>query len=467
MKRLLPLTLFSSLIYAYDSIDLQYNANGKLIMSETESAFVAGNGDSAYLQKVDLKSKQATQLVLPENPIMYSLGKLANLKGPQAFVLTEQGIFHAGTTKARKMLNANSLFKAGTYSQFKYQTFTLDANGDDLTDFYLPGVKAQTVYVQQVGGQFTPITLPLSAKTVTHATEKQLMVSHTLPQFPTLADINGDGINDLMFHEPKSIQYFLATSQGPSKERKTLFTIDNNSKQHIERLRDFNNDGLPDIHVIESLSEGADKEKDLDSESIHRIFFSKQMSNGLVFKNSPDIELTLEETSAIANISDFDGDGLNDLAVISFDIGFMDIISIASAAMENEEVILDSTISIFKGKANNQFSKKAASKKSVEIAMNMSESSDATGKGIIFKDFNGDDLTDLLIRSDTHELKVYFGDEKRGLSRRPKRIKRLLPESSGDIYSYDLNQDGKEEIVLKVNDKKEGFRVEAIHISKN
>ncbi|KZN30617.1 hypothetical protein N480_06555 [Pseudoalteromonas luteoviolacea S2607] len=467
MKRLLPFALFSSLIYAYDSIDLQFNADGKLIVPDTGSAFVAGNGELAYLQKVDLKSKQTTLLALPDNPIMYSLGKLAGHQGTQAFVLTEQGIFHVGETNAHKLIKTDSVFEFDTLPQFRYQTFTLDVNGDDLADFYLPGVENQTIYVQQETGTFKSIALPLSAKTITHATEQKLMISHTLPHFPALADINGDGINDLMFYEEQAVRYFLATSQGPSKEPQTLFTVNNNSKQRIEKLRDFNNDGYPDIHTIESLSEGTDKEKDLDSESIHRIFFSEQTSNGLVFKNSPDIELTLEETSAIANISDFDGDGLNDLAVISFDIGFMDIISIASAAMENKEVMLDSTISIFKGKTNNQFSKKAASKKSFELAMNMNNSNSGTDKGIIFKDFNGDDLTDLLIRSDTHELKVYFGDEKRGLSRRAKRIKRSLPESSGDIYSYDLNQDGKEEIVLKVNDKKEGFRLEAIHISRN
>ncbi|KZN56477.1 hypothetical protein N474_12070 [Pseudoalteromonas luteoviolacea CPMOR-2] len=464
MKQLLPFALFSSLTYAYDFIDLQYNANGKLIMPDTDSAFVAGNDESAYLQKIDLNSKQTTLLALPEKPIMYSLGKLANHQGTQAFVLTEQGIFHVGATKTRKLLKADSVFKPDTFSNFKYQTFTLDANGDGLTDFYLPGIEVQTIYIQQKSGEFTSTTLPLSAKTVTQEKEQNLVISHTLPRFPILADINGDGIDDLMFYDQKAVQYFLATNQGPNKKLKTLISIDDKSKQQIEKLRDFNNDGFPDIHIVESLSEGADEDSNLDSESIHRVFFSEQTSNGLVFKGNPDITLTLEETSSIADISDFDGDGLNDLAIISFDIGFMDIISIASAAMENKEVMLDSTISIYKGKTNNQFSKKAASKKSFELAMNMNESNSGTGKGVIFKDFNGDGLTDLLIRTDTNELKLYFGDEKRALSRRAKRIKRSLPKSSGDIYSHDLNQDNKEEIVLKVKDKKEGFRLEAISI---
>ncbi|KID57293.1 hypothetical protein JF50_08690 [Pseudoalteromonas luteoviolacea] len=466
MKRLLPLALFSSLIYAYDPINLQYNADGKLIMLDKDSAFVAGNDEAAYLQKIDLKSKQTSLLSLPDKPIMYSLGKLANHQGAQAFVLTEQGVFHAGLTKTQQLVNTSSLFTADAFSYFKYQTFTLDVNGDGLTDFYLPGIEEQTVYVQQQNGKFASIVLPLRAKTEAHVTEQHFTVSHTLPQFPTLADINGDGIDDLMFYEQKAVRYFLATSQGPSKQLQTLIEIDSESKQRIEKLRDFNNDGLPDIHIIESLTDDTDKDKDLDSESIHRIFFSQQTNNGLVFKDNPDLQLTLEETSSIAHIGDFDGDGVNDLAVISFDIGFMDIISIASAAMENKEVTLDSAISIFKGKKDKQFSKKAASKKSFEIAMNMNESSSGAGKGIIFKDFNGDGLTDLLIRADTNELKVYFGDEKRGLSRRAKRIKRSLPKSSSDIYSHDLNQDGKEEIVLKVKDKKEGFRLEAIQISK-
>ncbi|ESP94277.1 MULTISPECIES: FG-GAP repeat domain-containing protein [Pseudoalteromonas] len=466
MKRLLPFALFSSLVYAYDSIDLQYKADDKLVVADTDSAFVAGNGESAYLQKIDFKTKQVSLLVVPEKPIMYSVGKLKNHQGAQAFVLTERGVFHADETKTHNLIEADTLFQSDTFSHFKHQAFTLDANGDDLTDFYFPGVEEQTIYVQQETGKFSPISLPLNAQTVTHVSDQNLTISHTLPRTPTLADINGDGIDDLMFYELKKVQYFLATPQGPSKKLQTLMTFDESSKQKIEKLRDFNNDGYPDIHTIESLSDGADEEKDLDSESIHRVFFSEHTSNGLVFKDSPDIKLTLEETSAIANISDFDGDGQNDLAVISFDIGFMDIISIASAAMENKDVTLDSTISIFKGTNDNQFEKKAAAKKSVEIAMNMNESSSESGKGIIFEDFNGDGLTDLLIRADTNELKVYFGDKRRGLSRRPKRIKRSLPSSSNDIYSYDINQDGKEEIVLKVSDEKGGFRLDTVQITK-
>ncbi|MDK2596565.1 FG-GAP repeat domain-containing protein [Pseudoalteromonas obscura] len=465
MKRLLPFVLFSSLNYAYDSIDLQYKADDKLIMADTDSAFVAGNGESAYLQKIDLKTQQVSLLAVPDKPIMYSVGKLKNHQGSQAFVLTERGVFHADANKINNLIEAETLFQPDTFSYFKHQTFTLDVNGDDLTDFYFPGIEEQTIYIQLDTGKFRRITLPLKAKTVTHASDQNLTISHTLPRPPTLADINGDGIDDLVFYEPKKVQYFLATPQGPSKKQQTLITFDESSKQKIEKFSDFNNDGYPDIHTIESLSDG-DEEKDLNSESIHRVFFSEQTSNGLVFKDSPDIKLTLEETSAIANISDFDGDGLDDLAVISFDIGFMDIISIASAAMENKDVTLDSTISIFKGTNDNQFEKKAAAKKSFEITMNMNESSSGAGKGIIFEDFNGDGLTDLLIRADTNELKVYFGDERRGLSRRPKRIKRSLPSSSDDIYSYDINQDGKEEIVLKVIDKKGGFRLDTVLITK-
>ncbi|MDK1286078.1 FG-GAP repeat domain-containing protein [Pseudoalteromonas umbrosa] len=466
MKKLLTLAVFSSLTYAGDSIDLQHEADDRLIMSDTGSAFVAGNGDSAFLQKIDLKTQKVTLLALPEKPIIYSLGKLKSHQGRQAFVLTEQGIFHVNDTEARKLIEIDSVFKSGAFSKFKHQEFTLDANGDGLTDFYLPGIEKQHVYIQQKSGKFSKASLPLRAKTVTHTTEKNLTISHTLPQFPILADVNGDGIDDLMFYEQKMIQYFTSTDHGPSVKPQILVTFEQSSKQRIEKLSDFNNDGYPDIHTIESLSEDTSKEKDLDSESIHRVFFSQQTSNGLVFKDSPDIELTLEETSGIANISDFDGDGLDDLAVISFDIGFMDILSIASAAMDNKEVMLDSSISIFTGKSDNQFSKKAAAKKSFEIAMNMNESSSGAGKGIIFKDFNGDGLTDLLVRADTNELKVYFGDAKRGLSRRAKRIKRALPASSTDIYSHDINLDGREEIVLKVNDKKAGFRLDTILLTK-
>lgn len=104
-----------------------------------------------------------------------------------------------------------------------------------------------------------------------------------------------------------------------------------------------------------------------------------------MFTTNPDIKLTLEGANAISNISDFNGDGVADLALTSIDIGFTDILSMASAAMNNEEFELDIEVAIYKGIGSNQFAKKASASKDFDIAIKLNESNSESGKGVFLK----------------------------------------------------------------------------------
>lgn len=464
MKRVLPIVLVSGLAFANEPIHLPKNANGKLMMTDDSSMFIAGSGELASLTKIDFESKQVTELTLPNKPIMYSLGTLNNHSEIQAFVLTTEGVFHVTDKQPKLLIATNSLYRENTFSQFEHQAFTFDANADGLTDFYLPGIESQTVYFQLKSGKFSSVSIPLKSNTVTRVNQGKLTVSHTLPKMPTLTDVNGDGIDDIVFYDQGKIQYFLYSDKGISEQVETLLNFDSSNKQRFAALKDVNNDGYPDLHTKESLSDKSGDEVNFDGETIHRIFLAQHSHAGLKYNDIPEIQRTLDGISSIADISDFDGDGVDDLAVISFDIGFTDIISMASAAMKNKAFELDSEVSIFKGKGNNQFTKKAKANKDFEIAVNINGSSEEEEKSILFKDFNGDNLTDLLVKTDTNELSVYFGDSKRGLSRKAKRIKRELPKAPSDIYTHDINQDGVPEVILKIKDKSGNYKVDVLYI---
>ncbi len=463
MKKLLPLAFLSSAVCASEPFNLGEFANGKLKFGSANTVFVAGNEKKAALQKISLTDNQVTQLQLPENPIMYSTGYLVAEQSPQAFVLTEQGIYHVTDKAQNLIITASSVFTQNSVEQFESFSFTLDVNNDGLTDFYLPGIESQSLYIQQKDGRFLLTSLPLKAETTAKFNNGHLTISNRLPKMPILLDLNNDSIRDLVFFDKTAITFFSVTIDGVSSSVKRFTSFDvlhNESKQQLTKFEDLNGDGFADIYTKESLADNAQGEVDFDTKFIHRIYFAKPANNEQLFTTNPDIKLTLEGASAISNISDFNGDGVADLALTSIDIGFTDILSMASAAMNNEEFELDTEVAIYKGTGSNQFAKKASASKDFDIAIKLNESNSESGKGVFLKDFNGDGQTDLMVKTDNDELSIYLGDKKRVLSRKAVYIERPLPKSIQNIYSTDFNQDGKEDIVLKMKDKQGNYRIE-------
>ena len=468
MKKILPIVLLSSTAFAGEHIELDKNMNGQLAITSSGTAFVSGNKNNTMLAHVDFNTNQVTSLQLPLDPIVYSHGMLANFDNPQAFVLTGQGIFHSTESGVKELVSVSSFYTAEVFDVLKYQKFTLDANNDGLTDFYFPGIERQTLFIQDDKGQFSQLSLPMTGKTTTHFSDNRLTVSHQLPATPDMIDITGDGHKDLVFIGSQAISYFPVSEHVISQQLKHISFLDQvnkHTKQQFVKLSDVNNDGYPDIHTKEGDDKGEDGEINFDSESIHRVYFAKKTSEGLKHNEKSDIKVTLEGASSIASVSDFDGDGIQDLAIYTVDIGFTDIISIASAAMNNKEIELDIEVAIFKGQGNNLFAKKESTSKDFEIAIDMNDTSGSNNKGIFFSDFNNDGSTDLLVKTDNDELSLYSGDKKRMLSRKAKRIKRDLPKSNNDIYFKDINQDGVKDVVLKIKDNQESYRLEVLYMN--
>ncbi len=458
--------VISSLSFAMSSasIELGKNANNNLKLANANSVFISGNDSTANLQQVFFTHNKVQQLKLPEHPLLYDYGYWGNKDSVQAVTLTATGIYLVSEQEPQLLINTESLYSAIDVSNFKHHKFTVNSNNDGLTDIFLPGITEQTLFQQQKNGSFVEYKISHKAELNTKVGNSNIEVDFKLPNSPEFIDVNNDNYLDAVFTSPEGVSYFIASSTDyqHSQQLKIPITLAETNKELVEnlvKLDDFNHDGVVDLFTTTT---DRNKKVNLSFDGIKttKIYLGYYEGNMLSFDKNPASEFTLESQQTITDFEDLTGDEYPELAMIEMDIGFTDIIAIASAAASGEAVEFDAQVQFYRGIGQYQFSEDAEIEKDFEIKMKVTDS--AAKPKVTLKDFNGDGKKDLLLRTDDDELKIYYGEEKRLLSKKAKKIKQRLPENNENILTQDINQDGKEDILIKLKDKNGKYHLKII-----
>ena len=466
-KILLALSISIFATSAAASIALGDNANDKLVLTGESSAFIAGSDEAPHLQQVFLRSKVVKSLKLPKSTLLYDYGYWGADNAVQAVALTATGVYLVSEKEPQLLVAAQSLYSTMNVDKFKHHAFTVDSNNDGLTDIFLPGFSQQTLYQQQLDGSFVKHEINHLPIIKAQASKDSLSVNFELPNSPDFIDINGDNTLDAVFTSAEGVTYFssdnLDNNSGNNsgyqqKQQLTLpIKLADKESELIERLTklsDFNHDGVVDLFTASTKYREEMSLDDMDENSTMKVYLGNRVEGLLSFDAKPISEITLEGMSKVIDFPNLTGDSHSELAIVELDIGFTDFISIASAAISGDAVEFDAEIRIHRGIEKYQFSEGAEIEKDFEFSSKMVEGSENLNPSVNIKDFNGDGKNDLLLRTDDNVLKIFYGEEKRLLSRKAKKIKHDLPESNNDILTQDINQDGKEDILIKLKDKK-------------
>ncbi|MCP4322939.1 MAG: VCBS repeat-containing protein, partial [Alteromonadales bacterium] len=453
-KSIIAMSLFS-FATSSASIELGSNANNRLILTGDNSAFIAGNTVTPQLQQVFLNNKKVLQLMLPKQARLYDYGYWGDTNQINAVALTATGIYKLSEQEPELIISSESLYSVMDVSKFKHHHFTVDSNNDGLTDILLPGIADQVLFQQQKNGSFVEYKISYKAELNTKAGENGVAVNFKLPNSPAFIDINGDNNLDAVFATKKGVSYFLATDKGYNNSQQlhmpiTLPNVKHELVENFIKLEDFNRDGVVDLFT-KTTGINATASLSSDGTKTTKIYLGSYKDNMLTFGTTPASEVTLEGQRTITDFPNLTGDEYPELAIIEMDIGFTDIISIASAAASGEAVEFDAEIHFYRGLGQHQFAEDAEIEKDFEIKMKVE--GDAGKPKVTLKDFNGDGKTDLMLRTGDDELKIYYGEEKRLLSKKAKKIKQDLPENNENILTQDVNSDGKEDILIKLKDK--------------
>lgn len=355
----------------------------------------------ALLHKLDSLSVKSRVPYLTRGELVFALD--AN-PAPEIIVQDVQGttvLRNLGDEKAmavqRLPLQPDMLLYANGARYLRARIYAVDANFDGRLDLLRIGEGDMAVWQQQPDGRFDEMP-------------QYLPVSQPLDGMPW------------WFHRD-------AWGEEPDQS--------NMVHRFVEQVADVNADGISDLVVRYAKSAGV-----LDRVNDYEIYYGRRQQGRLAFARQADTVIREAGTLTGFELLDIDGDGRREVLVSGFDIGVSQVISALLSGSIDEDVYL------FRLEGNDKFPRRPNF--STEVEMRFSISTGRAGEPVtLLADINGDGYQELLISADEQRLAIFPGRGNTALfSQRSREIKLPLPQQGKRVIAADLNGDGRDDLLM-------------------
>ncbi|MGB0495906.1 MAG: VCBS repeat-containing protein, partial [Kangiellaceae bacterium] len=397
-----------------------------------------------------------------ENTIAFDILKLHNDRNCIVILNSEElQLLDLRSLEFEKITDINSIYLQDKPQFVAKKTLVKDLNGDGLDDIILPDFKEVHLLLQQKDSlnKFTLSTLPVNA--VVDMNTSQISFSE---QKYFIQDINFDGLNDFLFVKDGKLNFFNQKELGQFSEVAQILelpfdfsglpwwlkrgadgeTADQSNLKHsmLEGIQDINGDGILDIMVKKTESSGV-----LDREISYDFFYGYDKAGTLSFNKEPDTHISAEGTLSNLKLIDMNQDNKMEILVSSFDIGVSQIIGALLSGSIDQDVF------IFSLDNKDKYGEEPIFEE--EVSLSFSLSSGQSGQPVIMTvDSDGNKQKDIILSVGEKRLNVFHGLEKNEESdemfnSRFKRHRTKLPADGNMIVASDLNQDGKDELIIR------------------
>jgi len=370
--------------------------------------------------------------------------------------LKEENSLQPGLTLQHEQ-DVDSIFLINESSFITKKDFIQDINKDGLDDIILPDFEQTNLWLSSKNKQ-TYVYQHIAINTKVELSRGGVNFS-PIPLF--YADFNLDSRQDIAWISKGSINYFSQTEAGTFSEQEQSITLadtihglnwwqiresdgqspDQSNLTHrvVEQVKDINGDGLVDTIVRYTQSSGV-----LDRANNYEFYMGYINQNKrLAYPEKPDTAIEAEGTLTGLKIIDVNNDNKFEVLLSSFELSISNIIGALLAGGIDQNVLL------FALDDDNKYEDDAVISKEVEL--NFSLSSGQSGQPIVLlSDVNGDELQDLVLSLDEEKLAIFLGKNTSGLfNRKASKHKILLPKNGELFEHHDLNQDGKEDFIMR------------------
>jgi len=355
----------------------------------------------------------------------------------------------------KHLRDVESLFIKDDPDYISRDHFVVDINQDGVDEFLLPNFRHISFLSHTSDGSFSMLELPVKATAIVNDDGMSF-----IPNKYYIDDINQDGRKDFIIAaQGKLIAYHqqvdgLLSAKAQEiplaadisaidwwhKRDATGRSLDqaNLTYRKLELLRDINHDGTLDMVVKATQSSGV-----LERVNDYQVFIGALVDNQLRFKPQTSSVISAEGTLSGFELIDIDNDGRLEAILGGFDIGLSQIIGALLSGGIDQDVYL------FAMDSADNFATKPNVAKEVELSFSLS--SGQTGSPVVkLADLNGDNRKDLVLSYGEKKLKVYWGiADKKVFNKRSVKHATVLPQDGDSIVVSDLNNDGKDDLVLK------------------
>ncbi len=364
-------------------------------------------------------------------------------------------VLNIQTRQFDKLIDIKSIYTQSQKNYFSQLDFIKDINGDDRDDIVVDDFQQLRIDLQQSDGSYKTQILPISA---TMSLDQNSLSYSASDMF--FVDMNFDELPDITFYKDKKLKIFNQKNNGEFDSIEHFITLDipikesewwqdtgedgegvdqrNVDHQKLFQLVDINADGLTDFITKHSKKTGV-----LNQKNDYEVYFGKKHSGKIHYAKNPDNIIQSDGTQIDMQLLDLDDDKKLESFVSAMDIGLSQIVGALLTGS------IDQDVYFYKMKNEQGFSKRPNLRRETSIKFSLSSGSQSAPV-VKVADFNGDGLKDLMLKTGKKTLRVYLGNQTKSLfSTKSIKQKVLLPSDGNMLITKDINQDGKEDVIIR------------------
>ncbi len=380
--------------------------------------------------------------------------------------------FNLDTGLVEPMIDLESLYLNKSAQFLLRKHWVKDLNQDGRDDLIISGFSQVNILFQLSDGQFAPSSLPI-APFIDMDGSKVSYSDNRLLSF----DMNHDELLEIAILENNQLLVYVQQPNNQFKQQPTIIDLptkansrawwfvreadgsfpDQSRVKHkmLQTITDINGDNIVDLVIRQTQSHSV-----FDVNNQYHIYWGRQQGQKLYFENTIATSITAEGTLTGLVLKDLNNNGKQEVLVSSFELGVSQIIGALLSGS------VDQNIYLYALDDKDHFSRKPVF--SAEVDLHFSLSSGQSGQPVILSsDINGDKHLELLLSKSEKRLAIYSGlDTTKLVTKNYKKYSIQLPKDGSMLKAIDLNQDGKEAIIIrygKQDDKKLRNKVVILH----
>ncbi len=394
---------------------------------------------------------------IPASVFFYDTGDPLRQGSDALYFLDQRGVAELDAERGAlvHVAELQSLYHGETAQGPAFSDFVRDVDGDGRDDILLPQFGGWLLARQSATG-FERMLLEVSARVQIYDDR----VSYQ-PRLPHRGDVNGDGLDDLVFLLDTE---FLSFAQGTdasfpalgrrdsvgaplaSEKQRARWERDDGQVdqsdleiEEVELVRDFNADQIPDLLTEKSISKGV-----FDRRSEYHLYLGQRNGDALVYPGTADGSIASGGIQFDPLVVDVDGDGLMDIATPSTRLGLARVVS----ALFSGRISVD--LDVYRMRPGGGYPEDSDYRTRFKVEFDL-ETGLLRYPAVIIADIDGDGLAELLVQEDSDELTVYPGvGEPRLFGEREKKALSLpLPRNGQMVEARDLDDDGRMDLIVR------------------
>lgn len=444
--------------------DLLPNAGLEMILAGKNSSGKFQIALYTFSQSQNKESPSPTlfsKIDIPDDFLFFDIGNRFNQEGKKGldalyfFSLNSIMHFNINTKQFDKILTGHSMYLQPQPDYFQYLDFVMDLNGDGKDDIIIQDFHHIRVNIQKNVDSYIAQNVDIPTRMI--ATENNVSY-HPRQIFST--DMNMDGSKDIVFFQEGKLLTYLQNSEGqfaqiPQEIKLNLALSDKNwwelkgddgeniDQSHVDhqmfyQIKDLNHDGISDLVTLHNKIGGVFKQT-----NDYEIFFGKKEQGKLSYPTIADSIIHSDGTQFDLSLLDLNDDGILEAVVSSVNIGVSQIVGALLTGS------IDQDVHFFQLNGERTYPSKPNLSRETQIKFSLS-SGTQSAPVVKVVDFNGDGIKDLMLKTDKKTLKIYSGVRDSQLfTRSYVKQNTLLPSDGNMLITSDLNQDGKQDVVIR------------------